>query len=184
MNDVFADTFYYLALINKNDAAHGPAVAFSHLSRPASRSCSRRMLRMAGGGHSQADAKPSMSPAFSATEDPLNRSYNSRNSAERPKKDHSGNISGALGSHFNSKSADRRVLSATTWHSYAGPGHRPGRRSCRSTRRPNGATLICDLDVRPDLWGLISILVVHPPRPLAWADIGSSRWDCNGIGFR
>jgi len=31
MNRVFADTFYFLALLNKNDAAHEKALGYSHL---------------------------------------------------------------------------------------------------------------------------------------------------------
>ena len=36
MNPVFADSFYYIALLNRNDAAHKHAVELAHSLRPPS----------------------------------------------------------------------------------------------------------------------------------------------------
>jgi predicted nucleic acid-binding protein len=62
MNEVFADTFYYLALVNQNDAAHREAVAISESLNAATVTTAWVLTELA-----DAMASPTQRPSFLRT---------------------------------------------------------------------------------------------------------------------
>ena len=78
------------------------------------------------------------------------------------------------------------LSSATTWQPHASPGHRPGSRSQQPRGSPNGAALFVvrhrrsgvsyPSNLGPPRWGFETGWFPLP-RPMAWADMGTSRWD-------